>query len=1792
MMTNRPQKQRECDLLCPQKPKPQKRHLSLFGWGVTVILLGVGGGTVAGGFLIQRNLTPVVEEQLSDFLNRPVELGSLQSFSVNHVRFGKTDLLTTPNDPAKVSMSALKIAYNPIKYIMAGKLEIEVTAIEPSAYLEQGKEGNWLLTKFKTLNPNNPIKFKSLGFEKGQAIIVSRSSDGEKKPAINLQQLSGKIEVIGKNNNLRFQVKSNVVAGGAFQVSGVADTENNAVNLLLRGHQLNGVEISQVLPLPLDIETGKIDANLEVSWQQNQLPQLQGVARLNQVSAKVPELPHPFQTQGQLRFKGTKINFDEVITQFGEVTGIVNGDLDLDKGFNLTAKTQPTSITNIFTTIKQQPANIAVSGQVQGDLKVTGSLTNPNVLISLTNTDLMKIDRIDFRHIKTSLQLNKSYIKINNFQALPTVGGKLTGKGNIDLNHSSPLFTIDIEGKNIPTASLASIYKKDITGNIGQVSTNINLSGNIKKPETFKATGKANFQVAGGTIKAEHITYINGNWQGNIIASAIKLNSLDLPIKEGELQGQFQVAGNIKNSTIDSLKATGQAKIQVNNGSILAKDVKLSQGQWHTGLGIHGVNINKIIPNTHLQGKLQGNFDIAGNLNSNFKNIQAKGQGNLAIGGGKIYANSLQLNQGKWSSKLTTKDVSLNSLIAQVPKHLSGKLNSNLTVAGNLDTNAFLDSIEGKGDATLILSQGAIAADNLTITQGKFTTNLTPQSVPLTLISSDLTGNLSGNLDIVGKINKISPENLQANGELQLSPGLPHIIRPLTTAIQWNGQRLTLDKVTASGLQGKGWLDIDFKGKQDKLEVIKEFYLDIDAKNFDLTSLPLSSPIPGLTYSGKLDFNGAMAGTTKTPNIEGEMALINFKLGDINFEPVLSGKIVKKAQKGLKLQLDGQKDQLHLEFDPQLQPLILAVRQGNIETTATKQEEQWKIDATAIPLPLIQKFAQIWYKENPLLSQPMTGDLSGKFTVDLKTGAIAGQDVAILNPIIGTIQGKQFKGNFHYANESLSLQDGKIFINNSQYDLNGQFTKTPQGPEIAANLNINQGNLQDILETLQIFELEDLKRGFKPPKYAKAADLYPKSSQNAPSPQTPLFQVETSQGSLNERIEKLKEITAWLDQKQQQKQENANLPQLKRLQGEFNGQLALNITPKTGIEAKFNLLGQQWQWGPYQLSQFQAQGNWKQGILTLEPFSLQLGESMIGFAGQVGEKSQHGQLQVRNIPLDTLSQWVNLPTTVTLGGQLNGKVDLGGTRDNPQASGNLNINNPTINQTALDSSQGQFTYDNGQFNFTANSVLGRHSEPLTIEGTFPYSFPLAKVQPKNDRLSLKFQAQNEGLTLVNILSKGQIAWLGGRGEVQLKLSGKVDPKRGIPYELQANGLAQIKNATIATQMMPQSPLKKVQGKIFFDLDTITFDNFIGQFSGGQVAVLGSLPLLNPTTQKQSLTVQLNNLAFDLPQLYQGGINGYLNILGSVLNPNIGGKVNLFNGEIMLGDKIKKQGKKNSLLARTQLKGLQLNLGDKIVINRLPILTFLATGNLTLNGTLDKPKPEGQITLENGLVNLFASQLRLAGGKENTAQFLPHKGFDPYLNIKLFASATEPNQNTFNIEPNSSEIAETFSANKDGLETVRIKANVKGFASEISKSIQLSSQPKRSQQQIITLLGGTFLNTLGTGETTLGLANLAGTAVFGPVQGAIGEALGLSEFRIFPTPLINAKDALDTSNIGVAAEAGLDLTEDLSLSIQTIVNGDRPPKLGLQYRINDSTTLRGSSNFSDDSRGSIQFEQRF
>ena len=58
---------------------------------------------------------------------------------------------------------------------------------------------------------------------------------------------------------------------------------------------------------------------------------------------------------------------------------------------------------------------------------------------------------------------------------------------------------------------------------------------------------------------------------------------------------------------------------------------------------------------------------------------------------------------------------------------------------------------------------------------------------------------------------------------------------------------------------------------------------------------------------------------------------------------------------------------------------------------------------------------------------------------------------------------------------------------------------------------------------------------------------------------------------------------------------------------------------------------------------------------------------------------------------------------------------------------------------------------------------------------------------------------------------------------------------------------------------------------------------------------------------------------------------------------------------------------------------------------------------------------------------------------------------------------------------------------------------------------------------MALLGGGFINTLGRGDdATLGIANFAGSALLTNIQGTIGNALDLSEFRLFPTLIGNEK----------------------------------------------------------------------
>lgn len=149
-----------------------------------------------------------------------------------------------------------------------------------------------------------------------------------------------------------------------------------------------------------------------------------------------------------------------------------------------------------------------------------------------------------------------------------------------------------------------------------------------------------------------------------------------------------------------------------------------------------------------------------------------------------------------------------------------------------------------------------------------------------------------------------------------------------------------------------------------------------------------------------------------------------------------------------------------------------------------------------------------------------------------------------------------------------------------------------------------------------------------------------------------------------------------------------------------------------------------------------------------------------------------------------------------------------------------------------------------------------------------------------------------------------------------------------------------------------------------------------------------------------------------------------------------------------------------------------------------------------------------------------------------------------------------------------------------------------MASQITNNIQLTSSPPRSQTEIFALLGGGFVNTLGRGSSPLGLANLAGSALFGSLNSEFNNAFPIGDLRLFPTQIID--ENRDGGRIdGLAGEIAIDLVDDFSFSVLKILNVDEiPAQFGFRYRLNNNFVLRGSTNFDDDTRGLIEYEQRF
>ncbi len=1732
-MTNSPNPNNQPKVTASQRLRSLLFSRTAIALGIP-LLLGLAAAAWWTRNFVYQQLAPLVEKNLAQTLNRPVQLGQVERFSPTGLRFGASSVPATTTDPDRISMDAVNVAFDPLRLLFTRTLKLDVTLVNPNIYVQQDQEGRWVATTIQAEEGEGPIRTEldTIRLRNADVVLVSnvaRIDQPLPQNTVAIAQVNGVAEIRENNQLVQFDLDGQLKRGGTLALQGDFRPSTGQANLQVRTQDFLASDLTRFIELPLELQAGRVNSNLKVQLTPERVTGLDGTAELKAVTAQVKELPQPFiNSQGTLRFKGTQIHLDNVSSSYGKIPGIANGVLDTEAGYNISARVPKVSVANARDSLKIE-LPVPVKGVAQADVKVTGSIEKPVLSGTVSNTQTVQVDRVNFSNVRTNFALSTadSLITFKDIQATPSVGGRITGSGSIKLAEQ-PGLAFNAVAQNVPGDEIARLYGVSPEIKIGNVSAKSQVSGTAANPQTV-----VNWQAPQATYPGS----------GQIIIN----DPTNLLFRDTVLR----VAGG-------TVRATGE----------------LEDNRWQASIRAAGIQLGRLaeVPPT-LQTPVAGTFNFSGTLPAaEGGTIQATGSGRVTgIAGGTVTASNIQVAGERWQAQLQASGVQLQRL-TEVPPQLQGSLTGTLNLAG---TTAFQpETLRGNGQGRLNVAGGTVTASNIQLAGGRWQALVNASQVQLNRFSEELRGQFGGQLKVAGTLDSFDPATISAAGDVRFSQGVGLIQEPLTAAVNWDGEKIIVQRATAPNLQASGLIFANLQGSGGP--EITRLNLNVQAQNYNLQDLDLPLPDP-VALAGRANFTGSLTGTLPTPNVVGSLQLQDLVVNNLAFDPVLSGNLQLAEGQGLNLELTGNQDRIALNLDPNNRPTSFLVRRDQAVATGRTEGENLLVNVENFPLPALN----LTPPNAALGLGPVAGVLTGNFEINQETFAVVG-DLAIAQPAIGRIQGDQFLAQFRYADGDATLTSSEFTKGESRYALAGSLNQTPQGPQFKGQVNITQGQIQDVLTALQFFDLQDFQRGLEPPTYADA-DVIGN------------LEVGLPDAALLTQLRRFSEIEVLLQQQRQQRQDTSPMPAIADLTGTFGGEITVNGSLQNGVEANFDLAGSNWQWDNYTANQIIAQGSFENGVLTLLPLRVESDETLLAFNGQIGGTQQSGQLRVINFPVGVLNNFAQLPVEIT--GNLNATASLAGSTENPQAVGELQLLEGTLNQNRVESATASFSYNNARFNFGSNVVVAG-PEPIEITGSIPLQLPFAEVTPDSNLISLDVNVENEGLALLNLLTD-QLAWQGGQGLVQLEVRGTLE-------QPVATGIATVDNATISAQALP-APLTNVTGTVRFNSDRILVEGLQGNFSRGRVAAQGVIPIFarlqpNDPDLNNPLTVTLDQLGLNLEGLYQGGASGNVVVTGTALSPLVGGEVLLAQGQVLLPETT--DGTPSRQVApvtgapgggtEPEFNDLRLTLGNAVEVVRPPILNIQATGTLNINGTLNDLRPDGTIRLRRGGVNLFTTQFVLARGYEHTATFTPKQEIDPILDIRLVAVVPEVTQRGVPTSAASSEIVETLSTDVGGLQTVRVQATVEGPASQLFDNLELTSDPSRSESEIVALLGGTFINTLGRGDTALGIANIAGQALLGTYQGTvtnIGNAFGLSELRLFPTVITDEQRAR-SSTLGLAAEAGVDISPNIYLSVLRVLTADQPTQFGLSYRVNQQVRLRTSTDLSGDSRAVVEYENQF
>ncbi|MFN6530248.1 translocation/assembly module TamB domain-containing protein [Nostoc sp. ChiSLP03a] len=1791
--------------------EPSNRRLWLLLLGRTslalggVLLVGIIVGAWWARNYVYKDLAPLVQQNLEQLLGRPVKVGNVERFSLSSLRFSSLSIPATPSDADRVVAKALDVQFSPLQLLLTRKLALNVTLVQPNVYIQQDKDGRWVTAQVKAGEGQGFIQteLQSLQIQDGNIELMPFTAPTKSKGSVILDRVGGIARFSDQNQRIGYDFNTQFTRGGTAKIVGETQVKAQQTNLQLQAQNLQASDITRLVQLPIALQAGYLNADLGV-----QIPPklsdiaITGTATANQITAKIQNIPQPVSNfNGKFLFQGQTVTLDNLSTNFGKIPIQANGTINTQTGFNVSALIKPVTAKNILDTLKVN-SSVPASGEIQAKIQVGGALEQPVVSGTVSNTKPIQVDRIRFNTINTDFRLNASktasQLAVSNLKIVPAAGGQIIGGGQANLGtKDGVIFNAQADG--ISGDILARTYGVTLPIAVGNVSAKAQISGSLRKqPLKLDVSNVQITPPAGGQITA------NGQIQ------LAPQGQVGVDIQAQGIPGNAIAQGYGISTPINVGGISANAKISGSLGTPL--NVNVSRVQANPDVG------GQVTASGRVQLAPQGRVAL---------NVQAKNIPGDAIA--KAYNSSPSITIGNVSANADISGTLSNlQTVARVQAPSATYPTSGRVVVTKQGENiVFPDAVVNVAGGT-ITAQGQLA-------QQRWQGSVKTSQIQLSRFSPQLRGRLNSNIQLAGTTQSFQLADIRAAGQISLPQGIAQLAKPLTARFQWNGQQIIVENASTAGFTANGAIAI--QSPPTGAPQIAGFDLNVLAQNFNLQNTGFK--VPGdVAIAGRLDFNGKVTGTPDVPQANGNIRLRNFNVSNLAFDPLLTGNVNFQGGQGGSLRLAGKQDRIALNLGADYRPTSFLVKRDEAVTTGRTEGDNLIINAQQFPIALVGGFLP----NNQL--KPLGGQLSGNLVVNLNNYAIAG-DVAIAGPRVARVAADEFRGNINYADGTASLANGLLRIGDSNIALSGN-VQAGNDPQFQFQANFAQANIQRLLQAFNIFDFQDLSTGLQPPTLAgaEALETEPVSLPNA---------------DLKTQLAYFSNITTAIAKEQQaETKQTASLPSLAELTGALSGAITANGSLKSGLNVGFNFQGANWQWGNYSINPVVAQGTFADGIVTLAPLSVGIDRGLVAFSGQLGTEQVSGKLNVASLPLSLLEPFIEkYPVDIT--GNVNADATLAGSLQDPRVQGKVALANATLNKQPVQTGQVNFDYNNARLNFDS-TLLVTGTQPVAITGSVPAPLPFAKVQPDSNQINIDANVQNEGLALLNLLTNNQVAWVDGQGKVDLNVKGTLTEPiingnatfNNATFSAQAlsdpltnvTGTALFNGSTVSVeniqgnynqgqvtasgilpifdaQQAAANPLTvSIADKLNFKLaglyeggvggDVVIRGTALKPVIGGEIQLSDGQVIIgnSPTTAKKSAATAESNTKV-------------INLDRQQVNPNATPTAENNANSVATAD-----GSTNSVATTdastntatppnlpVTFADLKLILGKDIRVTTQsflsfvpggaalsqPLLRFDATGDLTINGTLAKPLPQGTIRLTGGRLSLFSTEFTLARGYEQTARFTPSQGLDPTLDVRLTAIVPEASaRNTQTLEsPLSSEVSDVSVNNFGTLRSVTVQARVNGPASKLGENLELTSEPSRSKGEIVALLGGSILGSFGQADAGQGLTNFASSTILGSLQGtitAIGQAVGFSEFRIFPTPSINNDESKTSraSILNLSAEGVFDINKNFSASLSRALSSDESFRFNVLYRVNDEILMRGSTDVGDENQLQVEYETRF